>query len=110
MKTNNQIQEEFSKVERKFLEARSKLRNLSDKSFRYKKALKEYNEALERLEEFKEKLNETVSFRESVYSVRCGNCGQKIGISCNEPPEIYKCNFCGKTTQIKYQIEKNASY
>ena len=108
MKTNDQVQEEFSKIEQKFLKTRSKFR--TEKSFRSEKALKEYNKALQQLKEFKEKLDGTASFEERIYSVRCESCGQIIGVSCEKPPETYKCGFCGETTQIKYKIIKNASY
>ena len=115
MKTNDQIQKEFSELERELIKARSNVCELLDRSSFFKKilygiALKGYNKALQQLEEFLEKSDKTICFRESIYSVICGECGQKIGISCEEPPEIYECCFCGKTTRIEYQIEKNASY
>ncbi|MCK5476144.1 MAG: hypothetical protein KAI71_06215 [Candidatus Pacebacteria bacterium] len=115
MKTNDQIQKEFSELERELIKARSDVCKLLDKSSFSKKilydiALKGYNKALQRLEEFLEKSDKTICFRESTYSVICGECGQKIGISCEKPPEMYKCNFCGETTQIEYQIEKSANY
>ena len=110
MKTNDQIQKEFSKVEQELLEARLKFRDSSNKSSQYEEVLEKHKKALQQLEKFEEGLDGTVCFIKSTYSVRCKSCGETIRVSCTKPPEMYECNFCGETSQIKYKIIKNASY
>lgn len=111
MKNNKEIQEKFTKAEEEFLKARSKLRNLSGKNIRYMKAFEDYNEAKQQLQDVKDKIKGTVLFQETVYSIRCGECGHTNGIYCDNPSsKTLECSCCGKILQIEYEIVKIPSY
>ena len=107
MGDNKEIQKRFTEAEQAFTKTSLKFRNLSSKSPEYEEVRRDYNKTYERLQKIKDEINgETILYTETFYHIRCKECGHENGAYYDNPPKTFTCLYCGKTSEIKYEISR----
>lgn len=114
MVQDSTLQEKVIKTEDIFYSSRKELGKISDKlSPGYLFHKKQLEDSSLELDDIRKKLSgKTVLFSETMYFVRCGSCGggELLGAYYAKLPEEYKCDLCGKTTKIEYEIARRPTY